>query len=109
MEGKMKMAENKIKEGLFGGVEKIKAAGKHKVDIAELLKPFGGEGIIMRAFCCGCGTLAEINGDLAQEYAKNAGIAIPESPANYYFESGGCALCDSADSAVRLVALPVKE
>lgn len=95
---------NQIKEDLFGGVEKIRATGDHVINQEELLKPFS-EGALMRAFCKGCGTLAEINSDLAQEYAKNAGVKLPENPAGFYFESGGCALCDSQDSGVELKAI----
>jgi hypothetical protein len=94
--------EREIAKQLFGEVVKIKATGDHKIDSAEISRPFEKGDCVIHKFCRGCGTTTGIKNLLADDLAKQAGIKLPESLGGCYFEVSGCESCDGIQSKPEL-------
>ena len=100
--------KQKLKKELFGQVGKLKVAGGHQVNEADLLLPLP-PGKVTHVFCNLCGFTGPIDYELAQVYGHILDVKLPEyeNLKEHYFEVSGCGLCDGEDKKpVALYPLP---
>lgn len=81
------------KEKLLGGVQTEESkGGTYSPDPAELRQPL--EMGVVYCFCNGCGVYLEItSNEAASELAQIAGVEVPLSWENYYFDVNKCSVC----------------
>lgn len=92
---------------LFGLVKKIKALGGHQISREVLSQPLENKESVAYYFCRGCGAVFEVNKKQAEQTARKSGLDIvPKDFSGYYFEAGGCEVCDGDDEKVSLKQKP---
>jgi hypothetical protein len=85
-----------VNEKLFGRIKSRRrhATGDHLPDVNRLNGPLDGLNSVVRMFCIGCGMYLEATKSQAEELATKAQTRLPFDLNGYYFEVGGCDVCD---------------
>jgi len=100
-----KNSDQKLKEELLGAVKRprrLEPDEEFFIDFKTVATPLTQEGTVARACCIGCGYSLELYEDVASTLAELAGVQVPDSWTDLYFEVQKCPLCHSGHQGVQL-------
>ena len=94
------------KEDIFGQVQRPKSNGKYVMDVQLSKEPLHYEGSVIRCFCLGCGSSAELIPAAAEFLIKLAKAEMPPLWQIFYFEAEKCVVCSDDYKGVCLKKIP---
>ena len=95
-----------VKERLFGAIGKVPVTNDTALPSDEELgAPFEWERGVVRCFCWGCGSLAEISETLANELFGTIDVPLAGSFFGKYFVVHRCIICDDNYLEPRLASI----
>jgi hypothetical protein len=102
---RIKNRMSEISEKMFGRIKsrRLRATGLHLPDVNRLNRPLDGLNSVVRMFCIGCGMYLEATKSQAKDLAAKDQNWLPENLSGYYFEVGGCDVCDGDEDKVKIM------